>query len=92
MNIFDIIDGIAFSKNKNIFTSAETEGEYQPYIVNRWLSMLDPIAARVINLTVNRRNKITDNPQDHYKMLMNVLPKFPKQRIYYIKKPKTKES
>lgn len=92
MNIFEIIDGIAFSKKKDIFTSPEAEGEYSPFIVNRWISMLDPIGAKIVNLTVNRKNKLLDTPKDQYQMLMNVLPKFPKQRINYIKKPKIKES
>lgn len=92
MNIFDIIDGIAFSKKKDIFTTPESEKEYQPFIVNRWISMLDPIAAKIVNLTVNRVNKTIDTPRDQYNMLMNVLPTYKRQRINYIKKPKTKDS
>lgn len=92
MNIFDIIDGIAFSKKKDIFTSPEVEKEYQPFIVNRWLSMLDPVAAKIVNLTVNRVNRQIETPRDQYNMLMNVMPTFKRQRINYIKKAKTKES
>jgi hypothetical protein len=92
LNIFDIIDGIAFSKKQNIFDTPEAEKEYQPFIVNRWLSMLDPIAAKIVNLTVNKTNKGLESPRDQYNMLMNVLPTFRRQRINYIKRPKTKES
>jgi hypothetical protein len=92
LNIFDIIDGLAFSKKKDIFTTPEAEKEYQPFIVNRWLSMLDPVAARIVNLTVNRVNKQIESSIDQYNMLMNVLPTFKRQRINYIKKIKTKES
>lgn len=92
MNIFDIIDGIAFSKKKDIFTTPEAEKEYQSFIVNRWLSMLDPVAAKIVNLTVNRVNKHIETPRDQYNMLMNVMPTFKRQRINYIKKAKTKES
>lgn len=86
MNIFDIIEGIAFTKKANPFTNFEEEKEYQPFLVNRWLSMLDPLAARIINDTLNRFGKNFDNI-DQYKFLSNILPKYRKQRIHYIKKP-----
>jgi hypothetical protein len=92
MNIFDIIDGIAFSKNENLINSPETEKEYSPFIVNRWLSMLDPIAAKIINITVNKNIKQLNTVQDQYNFLLNVLPKFGKQRINYIKKPSKSKS
>ena len=87
MTIFDIIDGVAFSKKQSPFANFEEEKEYQPFLVNRWLSMLDPAAAHIINDTLNRFGKILDNA-DQYKFLVNVLPKYRKQRIQYIKKPK----
>lgn len=86
MNIFDILDGVAFSKKKDLFNSLENEKEYQPYLVNRWLSMLDPSAAKIINDTVNRYGKVFERPVDQYHFLLNILPKYRKQRIYYIKK------
>jgi len=88
MNIFDIIDGIAFSKKTNLIDCPEAEKEFSLYLVNRWLSMLDPIAAKVVNLTSNRNLKQFPTVQDQYKLLVNVLPKFNKQRINYIKKSK----
>ena len=88
MNIFDIIDGIAFTKKQNPFANFEEEKEYQPFLVNRWLSMLDPAAARIVNDTLNRFGKTLDNA-DQYRFLTNVLPKYRKQRIQYIKKPKS---
>jgi len=86
MNIFDIIEGIAFTKKTNPFTNFEEEKGYQPFLVNRWLSMLDPLAARIINDTLNRFGKNFDNI-DQYRFLSNLLPKYRKQRIHYIKKP-----
>jgi len=86
VNIFDIIDGIAFSKKADLLDSADAEKQYSPFLVNRWLSMLDPIAAKIVNITVNRNLKQLNTPQDQYKFLLNALPKFRKQRITYIKK------
>jgi hypothetical protein len=88
LNIFDIIDSVAFSKKKDIFNTPEAEKEYQPFLVNRWLSMLDPAAARIVNDTVNRMSHVFPTPQDQYNLLVNLLPTYPKQRINYIKKPK----
>lgn len=86
MNIFDIINGIAFSKNPKLSQQAEDEKIYQPFLVNRWLSMLDGNSAKIINDTVNRYGHVF-NSSEHYKFLCNVLPKYKKQRINYIKKP-----
>lgn len=91
MNIFDVIDGVAFSKKTDLLNSPEAEKEYSPFLVNRWLSMLDPDAAKIVNLTLNKTSK-QFTVSEQYKFLVNVLPKFRKQRIEYIKKPKSKES
>lgn len=85
MNIFDIIDGIAFSK-KQATTQAEDEKSYQPFLVNRWLSMLDGNAAKIVNETMNRYGQVF-NTEEQYNFLLNVLPRYKKQRINYIKKP-----
>jgi len=86
LNIFDILDNIAFSKNQDINQQAEDEKIYQPFLINRWLSMLDSNAARIINDTVNRYGQ-NFSSAEHHKFLCNILPKYRKQRIYYIKKP-----
>lgn len=86
MNIFDIIDSIAFSKKQDLNQQAEDEKIYQPYLVNRWLSMLDGNAAKIINDTVNRYGHVFSSAE-HHRFLSNVLPKYRKQRIQYIKKP-----
>lgn len=85
MNIFDIIDGIAFSKKKELLQQ-DIELKYTPFMVNRWLSMLDSNAAKIINETVNKTYTVFNNPTDHYKFLLEVLSKYRKQRISYIKK------
>lgn len=86
MNIFDIIDGICFSKKKNLPINVEDEKSFQPFILNRWLSMLDPSAAKIINDTVNRYGQNFNN-EEIYKLLVEVLPRYKRQKINYIKKP-----
>lgn len=88
MNIFDIINGVAFDKKADLLSQAEDEKTYAPYLVNRWLSMLDGSAARIVNETLNRFGQVF-TPAEQYKFLVNVLPRYKRQRINYIKKPKT---
>lgn len=87
MNIFDIINGVAFDKKTDLLDQAEHDKAYQPFLVNRWMSMLDGSAARIINETLNRFGHVFDS-KDQYRFLVNVLPKYKRQRINYIKKPK----
>jgi len=91
LNIFDIIDGIAFSKKSDLLDNIETEKQYSPFLTNRWLSMLDPSAARIINDTVNRYYNVFDN-KTTYKFLEAILPEYRRQRINYIKKPKSQDT
>lgn len=87
MNIFDIIDGIAFSKKPDLLKQAEEEKTYQPYLVNRWLSMLDGNTAKIINETLNKYGQVF-SPAEQYTFLTNILPQYKRQRINYIKKAK----
>lgn len=88
MNIFDIIDSIAFSKKPITEADMEAEESANVFMVNRWLSMVDSSAANIINNTLNRYHNIFINKTDAFNFLKDVLPIYPKQRIYYIKKPK----
>jgi len=87
LNIFDTITGIAFTKQQNLLDNIEDEKSFHPYMCNRWLSMLEPSAAQIINVTTNRFGSIFTNNKEYYKFLLNVLPRYKKQRINYIKKP-----
>ena len=86
MNIFEAIDGMAFSKKMHATENMEAESSWQPYMVNRWLSMLDASAATIINETVNKYHQVFSNKQDYYQFMVHVLPHYRKQRIHYIKK------
>lgn len=87
MNIFDIINGVAFQKKPDLLDNLETEGTVQPFLLNRWLSMLDPSAAIIVNGTVNKYHSVFGDKTSYYKFLVHVLPQYKRQRIQYIKKP-----
>lgn len=87
MNIFDIITGIAFTKQTKLLDNIEDEKSFHPYMCNRWLSMLDPSAAQIINVTANRFGNVFTSNKEYYNFMLNVLPRYKRQKIYYIKKP-----
>jgi len=91
LNIFDIINDVAFSKKARPNFNLEEEKTIQPYLLNRWLSMLDSSAALIVNETLNKYGR-NFNSYDSYKFLLNVLPKYKFKKIEYIKKPKVKDS
>lgn len=86
MNIFDAIDTIAFSKKTVPPDSVDMQSTWQPYMVNRWLSMLDGSAATIINATVNKYHQVFANKQDYLQFMTQVMPRYRKQKIQYIKK------
>lgn len=86
MTIFDIIGGILFSKKKDIIANVDDQKQFQPYIVNRWLSMHSGDDAKIVNETVNRYGHVFSDKADLYKFLVNVMPHHRFKRINYIKK------
>lgn len=87
MNIFDTIDNIAFNKKALTDTNLETDSSVNLFMVNRWVSMIDPVAARLVNDTTNRFHSVFSNKNDAFRLLQTILPNYSKRRIYYIKKP-----
>lgn len=88
MNIFDIISGILFKKNEDLISNVDDAKHFQPFLVNRWVSMHSGNDAKIINETVNRYGHVFTEKADLYKFMVNVLPKHSFSRINYIKKKK----
>lgn len=86
--IFDYINDILYHKKGTLISNIEHEAEYNPYMVNRWLSMYSPQVATVINFTSNRLYSIFETKAEAYKFLVNVVPDSSPRRIKYIKKNK----
>lgn len=86
MQIFDYIKNVLFFKKPFEKENAEEIKQYNPFLVNRWISMNDGESANFINETTNKLNYLQNDKEMHYKMLLNVLPKKKYNRINYIKK------
>ena len=87
MTIFDIISNILFKKQNNCLSTVDQESNFQPYIVNRWLSMYSPVIAKHSNI-LNKYLSIFDNKKDLLTLFAAVFPKMPFKKIDYIKKVK----
>lgn len=86
MEIFDYLNNILFSKRGYDVKNLEDIKKYNPYLVNRWISMYDGESANIINETTNKKNYLDNDKEMHYKMLLNVVPKKQYRKIEYIKK------
>ena len=49
--IFDYINDVLFHKKGNKLDNIDDYGQYNPYMINRWLSMYSPSVATIINET-----------------------------------------
>ena len=74
--IFDYINDVLFHKKGNKLDNIDDYGQYNPYMINRWLSMYSPSVATIINET---------------NFLVKVMPKQKPYRIRYIKKVKSEK-
>jgi hypothetical protein len=88
MTIFDIISGILFNKKKDLLDNIDDTKHYQPFLVNRWISMHDGNSAKIVNETINRYGHVFNDKRDQYRFMVEVLPKHRFKRIDYIKKKK----
>jgi hypothetical protein len=87
MTIFDIIGDVLFTKKGNCLNTVDQESEFQPFIVNRWLSMHSPQVAKHSNI-INKYLGIFESKKDLYNLFLAVFPKVPFKKISYIKKVK----
>lgn len=86
MTIFDYIKDIAVTKKGNLPLN-----EYVPFLVNRWLSFLNPTVCEFVNTILNNKILLEDK-ELHYKSLICAFPKMKSlPKINYIKKVKEEE-
>lgn len=90
MTIFEIINLLFFSK-KNSFEEPDCESlsNFQPFIINRWLSFYGEPQATFVNETLNRYANIFQDKSDSYQLYFNLIPQQKFSRIQYVKKQKT---
>ena len=90
MTIFDIINDILFKKKGNLLEKEEAESEFQPYMVQRWLSMYSNVNVKILNGTINKLGKHLENKSQWYKLFLDTLPRSKYKKIRYIKKVSAK--
>jgi len=88
MIIFDFLKDIVYRKKGNLLENPENEQEFDPYMLQRWLSMHSPNMAKLLNATTNRLYSVYDTKQEWYKIYLATIPKTYSKRIKYIKKVK----
>lgn len=85
MTIFDYIKDIIVTKRGDLVLD-----QYVPYLINRWLSFINPTICSIIN-QVNNKTLLEDK-ELHYKTMISLFPKMKYcPKINYIKKIKESE-
>lgn len=88
MNIFNYLSNILFTKKDQNLKGLDQQSDYQPFLINRWCSMLNKQTCKIVNNTTNLMYQVFENKTDHYKFLHYIIPRERFKRINYIKKPK----
>ena len=89
--IFDYLDSILNHKRRLGDIEYE-ENQYSSFMCNRWLSMHSDMVAEIINDTTNKYWSQMMLPTEHYDFIRNLLPKYNKRKINYIKKVKEEKT
>ena len=90
MNIFNYLSNILFTKKDKELKTLDQQSDYQPFLINRWCSMLNKQTCQIVNTTTNTMYQVFENKTDHYKFLHYIVPRERFKRINYIKKNKEK--
>jgi hypothetical protein len=85
VTIFDYIKDITTYKKGNL----PFEG-YIPFLINRWLSFINPSICSAVNESVNSLGNI--DKEQHYRLLLRLYPKSKVPYIKYIKKVKEEKT
>ncbi len=89
MSIFTYVNDILYNKSGKSIEKKEMESDFQPYMIQRWLSMHSISTARILAISTNKLYKALDNSQQWYKLFLTTVPKSKYKKFRYIKKVKT---
>lgn len=92
MTIFEQLKDIIHTKSNQLAVDVEEEKEFQPFLVQRWLSMHSDEFANICNESTNRFWRVMDDKIMWYKMFQGMMPRRHPKRITYIKKVGKKET
>lgn len=75
-------------KKGDLFDLPENELQFNPYIIQRFLSMQSPMMCDIVNQTTNVKIGVLDKKQ-MYLLMLNIVPKQRSTSFKYIKKEET---
>ena len=79
--MFKILKDISVIKNGRSLMRSDFEDEYNPYMIQRWLSMYSDINVEILNASVNIIYKSIDEEQQ-FMLLSSILPSAPMSGKY----------
>ena len=90
MNIFEILNNLLFRRKNTACEDLDHDSlqNFQPFLINRWISFYDKQQAVFVNETLNRFSGIFQDKGDSYKFYYNLIPTQQYKKINYIKKKK----
>lgn len=88
MNIFNYLSSILFTKKHITNGDLDQQSDYQPFLINRWCSMLDKHTCTLLNVTANTLYSVLEDKYRHWQFLHYLIPRSRFKRINYIKKDK----
>lgn len=89
--IFDYVGSILYTKDASVFSNVDDESTFNPYMVNRWISMYSPEMANMVNQTTNKYVNIFNTKQEYFQFFVSVYPRLRQKRINYVKKAKAEK-
>lgn len=86
MEIFSFINDILYKKSGNVMEKKELETEFQPFMIQRWISFYSSSYAKLLNVSINKVYKGVKDKSQLYKLFLSVVPKAKFKKLQYIKK------
>lgn len=86
--MFEHLNDILFHKRGDKLDNVDHETDYNPYMINRWVSMYSDETCQVVNATANWLHPVFETKTEHYKFMTQILPVYKKRFIQYIKRSK----
>lgn len=85
--LFDFLKDITQTKKGDLLNLPENYLQFNPYLLQRFLSMQSPITCEIVNQVTNKKISLLDKKQI-YQLFLMVVPKQWKTTFNYLKKPK----
>ena len=86
--MFSYLNSILY-KGKVDITGLNEDGDFQPYIIQRWCSMHSTAIASLVNETTNRYWPVLDDKKMWFTAMDTVIPHCKFKKLTYLKKSKT---